>query len=59
MLLGLFKLLMLGYYVYSFYIATIYIEYEKANPSNHYKKYTVADLIAALISLLTGMMMLF
>ena len=48
-----------GFYVYSFYIASIYIENHKLNPSNDNKPYDVGALLAVIISLMTGMIMIF
>jgi ABC-type multidrug transport system fused ATPase/permease subunit len=56
---GLFKFAIFAYYVYSFYIASIYIEKGYTNPCNHYKKYDVGQLLAVLVSFMTGMMMIF
>lgn len=47
------------YYVYSFYIATIYIEKGYTNPSLNYKKYDTGQLLSVLVSFMTGMMMIF
>lgn len=58
-LTGFLKLLIFGYYVYSFYIGTIYIEKGMPNPCKGGSTYTVADLLSALIALMTGMMMVF
>lgn len=48
-----------GYYCYTFYIATIFIEIGKENPCNNYKKYDTGQLQSVLVSFMTGMMMLF
>lgn len=48
-----------GYYCYSFYIASIFIEKGKENPSNNYKRYDTGQLQAVLVSFMMGMMMLF
>jgi hypothetical protein len=52
-------MMIFGYYCYSFYIATIYIEKGKENPCNGYKKYDTGQLLAVLVSFMTGVMMLF
>lgn len=48
-----------GYYCYSFYIASIFIEKGFKNPSNDNIVYDVSQLQAVLVSFMTGMMMLF
>jgi len=52
-------MIIFGYYVYSFYIATIYIEQGKTNPSNNGKVYDTGYLLSVLVSFMTGMMMIF
>lgn len=58
-IVGFFKALIFGYYVYSFYIATIYIEKGYKNPCNDYKKYDTGQLLSVFVSFMTGMMQIF
>jgi hypothetical protein len=48
-----------GYYVYSFYLASIYMQKGKENPCDGYKKYDVGKLLSVLISFMAGMMQIF
>lgn len=56
---GIFRMMIFGYYCYSFFLATIFIEKGRLNPSNNYEKYNTGQLLAVLIAFMTGMMMLF
>ena len=47
------------YYVYSIYIASIYLEKGYGNPSDHYKRYETGTLLTVFISFMTGMLMIF
>ena len=57
--MGFFKGVIFGYYVYSFYVASIYIKNGKLNPSDNYKKYDTGGLLAVLVAFMTGMMQIF
>lgn len=57
--MGYFKMFIFGYYCYSFYIASIFIEKGRENPSNGYKKYDTGQLQSVLVAFMMGMMMLF
>ena len=56
-IVALFKMAIFGYYAYSFYIATFYIQHQKENPSNNYEVYNTGQLLAVLVSFITGMVM--
>lgn len=56
---AIFKMFIFGYYAYSMYLASIWIEYHLENPSNGYKPYDMGQLLSVLVAFLTGMMMLF
>jgi len=56
---GFFRMFIFGYYCYSFFLATIFIEKGRLNPCNNYEPYNTGQLLAVLISFMTGMMMLF
>lgn len=58
-MIGVFKGVIFGYYVYSFYIATIYIQKKYTNPSNFYATYDTGQLLSVMVSFMTGMMMIF
>ena len=58
-ILGFFKMFIFLFYVYSLYIASIYLEKHKENPSNHYKPYDVGALLTSLISMMAGMLVIF
>jgi ATP-binding cassette subfamily B (MDR/TAP) protein 1 len=45
--------------VFSFYIASIYMEKGMKNPCDNYKKYDTGGLLAVLVSFMTGMMQIF
>ena len=57
--MGFFKLFIFGFYVYAFYIATIFIDKKKDNPSNHNNLYNTGELLSVFVALMTGMMMVF
>jgi ABC-type multidrug transport system fused ATPase/permease subunit len=57
-IVGIFKLAIFGFYGFSFWIATIYIDHKMVNP-NTGNLYTVGDLISVFISLNAGMFMVF
>lgn len=54
-----FRLFIFGFYVYAFYIATIFIEKKRKNPCNNNEIYTTGDLLAVFVALMAGMMMIF
>lgn len=58
-MVGIFKLFIFGYYVYSFYLGTIYIDKQMQNPCDHYNVYDTGKLLSVLVSFMTGMMMIF
>jgi len=58
-LVAWFKMFIFGYFCYTFYIATIYIEKKYTNPSRNYKPYNTGDLLAVFVAFSMGMMMLF
>lgn len=55
---GLFRLLIFGFYTYAFWIATVYIEDRKNDP-NTGKTYRVGDLLSVMMAMMTGMALLF
>ena len=58
-MIGMFKGLLFGYYVYAFYIGTIYIEKGKPNPCNGGQIYNTGEILSVFIALMTGLMMVF
>ena len=58
-IIGFFRMCIFLFYVYSLYIASIYIEKRKDNPSKDYKVYNVADLLTALIGMMSAMLVVF
>ena len=58
-LIGLFRMFIFGFYVYSLYLASIFLEKHKTNPSKNYKRYDVGALLSVLISMMAGMIMIF
>ena len=54
----MFRLAIFGFYCFSFWIATVYIDQKMVNP-NTGSLYTVGDLLSVLVSLMTGMTMVF
>jgi ABC-type multidrug transport system fused ATPase/permease subunit len=59
MTIGIFKTVIFLYYVYSIYIASVYLEKGYGNPCNNYKPYDTGTLLIVFISFMTGMMMIF
>lgn len=57
--IGIFKTVIFLYYVYSFYLASIYVEKQYGNPCNHFKTYTIGELLTVFVSFMTGVMMIF
>jgi len=57
-MIGVFRLAIFGFYCFSFWIATVYIDQKMVNP-NTGSLYTVGDLLSVLVSLMTGMTMVF
>ena len=58
-MIGAFKMFIFGYFCYSFYVATYFIQNKVGNPCNGYKPYNTGELLSVLISFNMGMMMLF
>lgn len=55
MIVAWFKMFIFGYFCYTFYIATIYIEKKYTNPSRNYKPYNTGDLLAVFIAFNLGL----
>ena len=56
--IGAFRFGIFGFYCYSFWVGTYYIQYGKMNPCTG-KQYSTGDILSVLVSVMTGMMMLF
>lgn len=56
--IAMFRFFIFGFYVYSFWIASAYIKDRVNNPKTG-NPYTLAELLSVLVSLITGMTMLF
>ena len=56
--IGAFRFAIFGFYCYSFWVGTYFIQYGKINPCTN-KTYTTGDILSVLVSVMTGMMMLF
>ena len=59
LIVGIFKMSIFGYYVYSFYLASIYIQQKRTNPCDNNNPYTTGKLLSVLVAFMTGMMMVF
>jgi len=57
-MIGIFRFVIFGFYAYSFWIATVYIEKKKVNP-NTGELYTTGDLLCILVALMSGISLLF
>jgi len=57
-MIAVFRFSIFGFYCFAFWIATIYIDRKMVNP-NTGLEYTVGDLLSVLVSLMTGMTMVF
>ena len=57
-MIGMFRFVVFGFYVYSFWIATVYIEKGIKNPYTD-EAYSVNDLLCILMSMMTGLMNVF
>lgn len=56
--IGVFRFIIFGFYVYTFWIATHYIKKGFNNPNTDLP-YSVNDLLCILVAMMTGMSMLF
>ena len=56
--LGFFRFSIFGFYVYSFWIAAIFLKHERINPGKNVP-YSAGDMLATIMSLLIGMTMIF
>jgi len=56
--IALFRFFIYGFYVYSFWLASKFIQDNRINP-NTGNPYNVGELLSIMVSLITGMMMLF
>lgn len=55
---ALYKLAIYGFYTFSFWLATTFIEYQRINP-NTGEPYNTGEVLSVLISMFTGIMMFF